>query len=112
MLCALTAYPVLRFGGREGLQSMLLGAALGWVTIVGSYGAMLVACRNVKHFAVAIVLGGFVVRFAILFALLALISKTLAVDLGQLVLWLVCFYMVLVVVEAAMLAASEPRTEG
>jgi hypothetical protein len=108
----LAAYPALRFGGREGLQSMLMGAALGWVTIVGSYAAMLLACRNVKHFAVAIVLGGFIVRFALVFALLALISKTLAVDLGPLVLWLVCFYMVLVVAEAVMLASSERRSEG
>jgi len=52
------------------------------------------------------VVGGFLVRFAVLFGLLTLVSKTLPVNLNHLVLWLVSFYMVLVVVEAWRLSAD------
>jgi len=105
-LCALAAYPAWRFGGRESLQSMLLGAGLGWATVVASYLVLVTAFRRVRQLQVLIVVGGFVVRFAMLFGLLALVSKLFVVDLGQLVIWLVAFYMVLVVTEAWSLASS------
>ena len=109
-LGATLAYPVFRFGGPDGLQSMLVGGALSWVAIVASYFGLLVAFRNVKQFAVLIVLGGFLVRFAILFALLAWISRALDVNLSQTVLWLVGFYMVLVIVEAWSLSTREEQS--
>jgi len=105
-LCALAAYPAYRLGGRESLRSMLLGAGLGWATVVASYVVLAAAFRRARQIQVPIVVGGFVVRFAMLFGLLALVSKMLVVDLGQLVIWLVAFYMVLVVAEAWSLASD------
>ena len=99
-LCAAVAYPTTRFGGREGLRSMLLGAGLSWMTVIASYAAIVVAFRNVKQLQMVIVLGGFLVRMLMLFGLLTLIAKTMTVNLSQLVLWLVGFYLVLVVAEA------------
>lgn len=108
-LGALAAYPTYRLGGREGLQSMLFGAALSWLTIVASYVILTFAFRTAKELHVIIVVGGFVVRIAILFGLLKLISYAFVVNLGQLVLWMVSFYLVLVVAEAWELA-QESRT--
>jgi hypothetical protein len=85
---------------------MLLGAGLSWGTVLASYGALVVAFRNVKQLQMVIVLGGFLVRMLMLFGLLALIAKTIAVNLNQLVLWLVGFYLVLVVAEAWALSAE------
>ena len=113
MLCAAAVYPVVRFGGQRGLQAMLLGAGLSWMTVVGSYVGLVVAFREVRQLQVVVVIGGFVVRLALLVGLLMLISKTLAVDLGQLVIWLVGFYIVLVVAEAYSLAKRPaPRPEA
>jgi heme/copper-type cytochrome/quinol oxidase subunit 1 len=103
------AWPALRFGGRAGLQSMLLAAGLSWLAVVASYVVLGLTLRRVAHFHVVVVVGGFLVRFALLFALLALVSKTLPVDLGQIVLWLVGFYMVLVVAEAWSLSRGTTR---
>jgi hypothetical protein len=89
---------------------MLLGAGLSWMTVVASYLGLLLAFRNVKQIQAVIVLGGFVVRMVMLFGLLALIAKTLTVNLNQLVIWLVTFYLVLVVAEAWMLV-NTPRRE-
>jgi len=92
---------------------MLVGAGLSWFAVVASYVVLMVAFRNVKSFAVVIVLGGFLLRLVVLFGLLAWISRTWAVNLGQVVIWLVCFYLVLVIVEAWILAAGESaRSEG
>jgi hypothetical protein len=85
---------------------MLLGAGLGWATVVASYLVLATAFRRARQIQVPIVIGGFVVRFAMLFGLLALVSKLFVVDLGQLVIWLVAFYMVLVVAEAWSLASG------
>ncbi len=109
VLCAAAVWPALRFGGRTGLQSMLLAAGLSWLAVVASYVALVLTLRRVAHFQVVIVVGGFLLRFAMLFALLALVSKMLPVDLGQIVLWLVGFYMVLVVAEAWSLSRSAAR---
>ena len=108
-LAAAAAYPVHRLGGREGLQSMLLGAGLSWVTVIGSYLGIILAFRNAKQLQALIVLGGFLVRLMMLFGLLTVIAKTLEVNLNQLVIWLVSFYMVLVVAEAYLLAAQPLR---
>jgi hypothetical protein len=109
VLGAAAAWPALRFGGRAGLQSMLLAAGLSWLAVVASYVALALTLRRVAQFQVVIVVAGFVVRFAMLFALLALVAKTLTVDLNQIVLWLVGFYMVLVVAEAWSLSRSAAR---
>jgi hypothetical protein len=108
----LTAYPAFRFGGLEGLQSMLLGAALSWLTIVASYFALSLAFRNTPQFAVIVVIGGFLVRLGALFGLLRLISKTMPIDLAHLVLWTVSFYLVLVTAEAYTLAAEVRQPEA
>lgn len=100
VLAALAAYPAYALGGRESLLSMLIGASLSCLTIVLSYWILVLAFRNVQQIQVLIVVGGFVVRLFILFGLLAWIARTVAVDLSQLVLWLVSFYLVLVIAEA------------
>lgn len=105
-LVAAAAYPAYRLGGRESLQGMLLGAGLSWMTVVASYTGLVLAFPRAKQLQLLIVVGGFLVRFATLFALLALISKTTTVNLSQLVIWLVGFYVVLVVAEAWTLAGS------
>lgn len=79
---------------------MLLGAGLSWMTVLTSYAAIVLVFRNAKQLQMVIVLGGFLVRMLMLFGLLTLIAKTMLVNLNQLVLWLVGFYLVLVVVEA------------
>jgi hypothetical protein len=108
-LTALAAYPALRLGGREGLQNLGLGAGLAWVTVVATYLGLVLTFRRVKSIQMLVVVGGFLVRFAVLFGLLTLVSKTLTVNLNHLVLWLVGFYMVLVVAEAASLASQSRR---
>ena len=100
VLIALAAYPAYSLGGRESLLSMLMGASLSCLTIVLSYWVLVLAFRNVQQIQVLIVVGGFVVRLFILFGLLAWIARTVSVDLAQLVLWLVSFYLVLVIAEA------------
>ena len=109
VLAAAAAWPALHFGGPGGLQSMLLAAGLSWLAVVASYLALAAAFRRVAQLQVVIVVGGFLVRFAVLFALLALVAKTLRVDIGQIVLWLVGFYMVLVVAEAWSLSRPASR---
>jgi hypothetical protein len=111
-LAALAAYPAYRLGGRESLQSMLFGAGLALTTIVASYLVLVSAFRGAQRIQMVIVLGGFVLRVAMLFGLLALIARTVAVDLGQLVIWLVSFYVVLVIVEAWELAAETRPQRG
>jgi hypothetical protein len=91
---------------------MVLGAGLAWFAVVASYLVLLAAFRNVQRFAVVVVLGGFLVRLAVLFGLLAWISRTWSVDLSRIVLWLVSFYLVLVIAEAWVLAAAERRPEA
>lgn len=109
MLAGAAAYPAYRWGGREGLQTMLLGAGLSWFVVVASYVALVVAFRNARSLQVVLVVGGFLVRLVLLIACLALISKTLDVRLDHLVIWLVSFYMVLVIAEAYTLAAWSAR---
>ncbi len=79
---------------------MLLGAALSLVTIVSSYLALAAVFGRSRQLASIIVLGGFVVRVAMLFALLAFIARHFDVVLEQVVLWSVGFYFLLILVEA------------
>jgi len=88
---------------------MALGAALSLVTIVISYLLLSFAFRRSRQLQSIIVLGGFVLRVALLFLFLSLVSRTMAVELEEVVLWLVSFYLVLVVVEARELAAQTRR---
>jgi hypothetical protein len=88
---------------------MALGAALSLVTIVISYLLLSFAFRRSKQLQAIIVLGGFVLRVVLLFLSLALVARTLAVDLEEVVIWLVSFYLVLVVAEARELAAEARR---
>jgi hypothetical protein len=88
---------------------MALGAALSLATIVISYLLLSLVFRHSRQLQSIIVLGGFVLRVALLFLFLALVARTLAVKLEEVVIWLVSFYMVLVVVEARELAAEAKR---
>jgi hypothetical protein len=105
-LCALAAWPAERFTGRDGLWEMLLAAALASTAVVASYLGLVLAFPRVKSQQMMIATGGFALRFAILFLLLVLVSKTLAVDLGRIVVWMVGFYMVLVISEAWFMVAG------
>jgi hypothetical protein len=85
---------------------MLLGALLSCATVVASYTILVAVFRHVRQIQMVIVVGGFLVRFVILFLALTVIAKTLVIDLAQLVMWLVGFYIVQVVAEAWFLASS------
>jgi hypothetical protein len=108
-LVALAAYPAQALGGRAGLEAMLLGAGLAWMAVVASYVGIVLAFRRAALLPVVIVVGGFLVRFALLFGLLWLVARTTTIDLGRLVIWIVGFYMVLVVAEAWSLATGLKR---
>jgi hypothetical protein len=88
---------------------MLLGAALSLMTIVASYLLLTWVFRRSRQQQVALVLGGFVVRLVLLFGLLSWVARSVSVNLNQLVLWLVSFYLVLVVAEARELAATQRK---
>lgn len=88
---------------------MALGAALSLVTIVVSYLLLSWAFRQSRQLQSIIVLGGFVVRVALLFLFLSIVARTMAVKLEEVVIWLVSFYLVLVVAEARELAAEARR---
>jgi hypothetical protein len=105
-LCALAAWPALRFTGPDGLRDMLLAAGLACAAVVASYLSLVLLFPRVKSQQVLIAVGGFVVRLGLVFALLAVVSKTLPVDLERLVVWMVGFYMVLVVAEALLLGGG------
>lgn len=83
---------------------MLLGAGLSWFVVIASYAVLVVAFRNAKSLQVVLVVGGFLVRLALLVASLAIISRTMVVKLDHVVIWLVSFYLVLVIAEAYTLA--------
>ncbi len=88
---------------------MLLGAALSLMTIVLSYLLLSWVFRRSRQLQVALVLGGFVVRLITLFGLLSWFARSVSLDLNQLVLWLIGFYLVLVVAEARELAATQRK---
>lgn len=88
---------------------MALGAALSLVTIVISFWLLSFAFRKSRQLLAIIVLGGFVLRVALLFLFLSLVARTMAVELDEVVIWLVSFYLVLVVAEARELAAESRR---
>lgn len=111
-LCALLAWPALRFTGRDGLRDMLLAAGVAGTAVVAGYLGLVLLFPRVKSQAVLIAVGGFLVRFALLFALLATLSKTMTVDVGRVVVWMVGFYVVLVMSEAwFLMRAGTPRKE-
>ena len=90
---------------------MLLGAGLSLVTIVSSYLGLAAVFGRSKQLVSIIVLGGFVVRVGMLFALLASIARNFDVALEQVVIWTVSFYFVLILFEARELdARSRKRT--
>lgn len=85
---------------------MSIGAAASVVTIITSYWILSLVFRNARQFQTTIVVGGFVLRLIIFFALLQLVARMLVTDLEQVVLWMVSFYFLLVILEAWWLAAE------
>lgn len=106
----LAAVPAYRLGGEEALRSLAVGAGLSWFAVLASFIGLSLASKPQWSPAV-IVLGGFVVRLALLFGLLAIVARLWVVNLAHVVLWLVGFYVVLVVAEAVFLTAPERRRE-
>jgi hypothetical protein len=105
------AVPVWRWGGSEALRSLGVGAGLSWFAVLASYIGLSLAFRAHRSPAV-IVLGGFVVRLALLFALLGVVARLWVVNLSHVVLWLVGFYVVLVIAEAVFLTVPARRLGG
>ena len=105
------AFPAYRVGGMDALRSLAVGAGLSWFAVLASYIGLSLAFRGRSSPAI-LVLGGFVVRLAMLFGMLSLVSRLWRVNLAHVVLWLVSFYVVLVVAEAVFLTAPARRREA
>ena len=91
-------------GGLDAVSMMALGAALGLAAVLGGYLCTMLAFRGPDRFATKLVVGGFLLRMLLLFALVAAIVTATEIDPSRFMLWLVLFYFVLVMVEAWILA--------
>ncbi len=110
-LGVLGAIPAYRLGGVDALRSLAVGAGLSWFAVLASYVGLSLAFRP-RWSPAVIVLGGFVIRLALLFGMLAIVARLWVVNLAHVVLWLVGFYVVLVVAEAVFLTAPDRRREA
>ncbi len=103
-LAGILAIPTGLTGGREAVLMMSVGAGVGLGTVVLGYWIAALAFRGPDRFATKLVVGGFVVRMALLFLTMAALVLGTDLDPSRFVLWLVTFYFVLIMVEAWLLA--------
>lgn len=88
---------------------MSLGAGLALVVVLGGWWIARLAFRGPDVFATKLVVGGFIVRMAMLvLAMFALIAVT-DIEPGRFVLWLVSFYFALILVEGWILARENQK---
>jgi hypothetical protein len=113
-IAALAAIPTTLLGGIEAVSMLALGAGLGLASVLGGYFCSALAFRGPDRYATKLVVGGFLIRMALLFALVAAIVSATGIEPSRFILWLVCFYFVLVMVEAWILAreSSSASQEG
>lgn len=96
------------------LNHMLLGAGCSWMTIISSYFVLMFVVRDARQFQVAIAVGGLFLRLIFLGVLFAWLGRVFRIDLAQVIVWLVAFYLVLVIYEGFDMAAEarKPKTEA
>lgn len=103
-LTAIAAPPTLLIGGVDALGMMALGAAVSLASVLGGFWVARFAFRGPDRFATKLVVGGFVTRMVLLFAVTGAVAAVTGVPPSAFVLWLVSFYFVLILVEAWILA--------
>lgn len=108
-LAVVAGIPTALLGGAEGVSMMGIGAGLSLAVVLGGYGCVRLAFRGNDRYAVKLVVGGFVIRLALLVLAMAALANLTEIDPGRFVLWLVTFYFTLVMAEAWILARAETR---
>ena len=103
-LAAITALPTALLGGADAVLMMAIGAAASLVTVLGAFWLAQLAFRGPDRFATKLVVGGFVTRVILLFAVAAALVAVAGLEPAAFVLWLVAFYFAQIVVEAWLLA--------
>ncbi|GJM43712.1 MAG: hypothetical protein DHS20C21_05540 [Gemmatimonadota bacterium] len=107
VLAAAAAIPATLLGGTEALGMMGVGAGLGLVSVVGGWWIAQFAFRGPDMFATKLVVGGFIVRIALLILTMSALVAVTGIEVQRFVLWLVAFYFALVLVEAWTLAREQ-----
>lgn len=102
-LAAVAAIPTGLIAGRDGLAMLGVGAGTALTVVLVGYGIVVAALRGPDRMAVQTVVGGFMVRMALLVLCLIGLSK-IGLKLEAFVLWLIAFYVALVLAEAWVLA--------
>src|SRR5262245_25308372 len=73
----LAGIPTTLLGGLDAVAMMAVGAGLSLLTVLGGYGCIRLALRGPDRYAVKLVVGGFVIRLALLIgAVVALVAAT------------------------------------
>ena len=99
-------------GGVDAVSMMGIGAGAGLAIVVGGYWCAQLAFRGPDAYAVKLVVGGFLIRLALLALTLAAFGVATDISPARFVLWLIAFYFLLVMAEAWILAresASAPK---
>jgi hypothetical protein len=115
LLAAAVAIPTAALGGTDSLMMMVLGAAVGLVTVLAGYAFVRIAFRKPDRFGVKLVVGGFIFRVVLLGLVLFGVLGATQLPLERFVLWIVFFYFSLVMAEAwalareSSLATESPR---
>lgn len=113
-IAAVAAIPTILIGGIDAASMMALGGGLGLASVLGGYFGTTLALRGPDRFATKLVVGGFLIRMALLFAFVAGLVSATGIEPSRFILWLVSFYFILVMVEAWILAreSSSASEEG
>ena len=103
-LAAAAALPTAILAGRDSVLRMLLAAGVSLASVVGGYWLAQLAFRGPDRYATKLVVGGFLTRMALLFAVSGAVLAATGIAPDAFVLWLVVFYFALILVEAWILA--------
>ena len=111
-LAAIAALPTALLGGADAVSMMAIGAAASLVTVLGAFWLAQLAFRGPDRFATKLVVGGFVTRMVLLFAVAAVLVVVAGLEPSAFVLWLVGFYFAQIIVEAWLLARQPLEVNG
>ena len=110
LLAGIAAIPTALLGGDDALGMMSLGGGLALAVVLAGWWIAQFAFRGPDVFATKLVVGGFIVRMALLFLAMVTIVAVTDLELGRFVLWLVSFYFALILVEAWILARENLKS--
>jgi hypothetical protein len=105
-LAAIAAIPTTLLGGVDAASMMALGAGLSLAIVLGGYFSVRFLLRGPSRFAAGLMVAGFVARFAFFFLAVAFLVATTDLEPGRFILWMIGFYFILVMAEAAIVARS------